>query len=358
MLVNNRHYRTIWLKNNEVKIINQQLLPYKFKIETYTKHREIYNAIKSMLIRGSGAIGAAGACGMALAALEFKGTNLNKFFEHIEEAKGLISTARPTAFDLFYSLNFIEDEIKKCNSVPEAKVKAVESAKKYMEMRVEDCKRIGEFGAGLIEEGFKINTHCNAGWLAMVDWGSALAPLYVAKRMGKNFFVYVDETGPRNQGSKLTAWELLNEKIPFKIIDDNVTGFLMKKQEIDLIIVGADRIAANGDVANKIGTYSSAVLAKENGIPFYVAAMTTTIDRDCPSGENIVIEERDQDEVLFKTGKAENGKIIKIRTSAEGSEAYNPAFDITPAKYIKGIITEKGIVRADVRGIKSLFNYA
>jgi len=357
MLVNGKHYQTIWFENNEVKMINQLLLPHKFKIETYTNYEEIHTAIKTMVIRGSGAIGAAGACGMALAALNFKGNDLNKFFVHMEKAKKFLATARPTAYDLFYSLDFIEREIITSKNVAEAKVKAVESAKKYLAMRIEDCKKIGELGAELIEDGFKINTHCNAGWLAMVDWGTALAPIYVAKRMDKKIFVWVDETGPRNQGSKLTAWELINEKISFKIIDDNTTGFLMQRGEIDLVIVGADRIAANGDVANKIGTYSSAVLARENGIPFYVAAMTTSIDQNCPSGEDIPIEERDQEEVLFKTGLTEKGKIEKIRTSAEGSQALNLAFDITPAKYIKGIITERGIVKASVRGIKSLFEY-
>jgi len=199
----------------------------------------------------------------------------------------------------------------------------------------------------LIKNNYKIGTHCNAGWLAFVDWGSALSPIYFAHRAGKDVFVFVDETRPRNQGSTLTAWELAMEQVPHVIIADNAAGYYMRKKEIDMIITGADRIAANGDTANKIGTYERAVLAKENNIPFYIAAPTTTFDLETETGDEIPIEERHEDEVLFVSG---------VRIAPKESHAKNPAFDVTPAKYITGIITEKGIVKADREEIKMLLS--
>ena len=216
------------------------------------------------------------------------------------------------------------------------------------------CKKIDEYGNRLIKDGFRIGTHCNAGWLAFVDWGSALSPIFLANRTGKKVFVYVDETRPRIQGS-LTAWELANENVPYVIIADNATGYYMKKKEIDMVITGADRIAANGDVANKIGTYEKAVLAKENGVPFYVAAPTTTFDLETDSGELIPIEERHEDEMLFVHGTDENGNISKVRVYPKGSKVKNPAFDITPASYITGLITEKGIIKANREEIQKMF---
>ena len=206
--------------------------------------------------------------------------------------------------------------------------------------------KIGEHGNFLIKNNFKILTHCNAGWLAFVDWGSALSPIYFAHRAGKNVFVYVNETRPRNQGSTLTAWELGQEKVPHAVIADNASGYYMKKGEIDIVITGADRIVANGDVANKIGTYEKAVLAMENNIPFYVAAPTTTFDLETENGDKIPIEERDSDEVSYVTGYNDN-KLVKVRITPQESQAKNPAFDVTPAKYITGIITEKGIIKAN-----------
>lgn len=200
----------------------------------------------------------------------------------------------------------------------------------------------------------RINTHCNAGWLAFVDYGSALSSVYNARRQGKDIFVWVDETRPRCQG-KLTAWELAHEGIPHAIIADNAAGHYMRLGEIDMVIVGADRIAANGDVANKIGTYSSAVVAKENGIPFYVAAPLSTFDLSCNDGAGIPIEERCDDEVLYAAGTDEKGALSRIRITAPPTKARNPAFDVTPAKYITGIITPKGIVTADQKSIASLF---
>jgi S-methyl-5-thioribose-1-phosphate isomerase len=211
------------------------------------------------------------------------------------------------------------------------------------------------YGAALIKDGVNISTHCNAGWLAFTDWGSALSPVFYAVREErKNVFVYVDETRPRCQGSKLTAWELQHENIPHTIVVDNVSGALMSRGKIDIVFVGADRIAMNGDVANKIGTYSSAVCAKENGIPFYVAAPAITVDPDCPSGDMIPIEERSQDEILYISGLDDNGRIRRVRISPEKSTALNIGFDVTPAKYISGIITEYGIFPASRDGIEKI----
>jgi methylthioribose-1-phosphate isomerase len=212
---------------------------------------------------------------------------------------------------------------------------------------VEAGRMIGEAGAPLLKDGARVLTHCNAGWLAFTDWGTALSPIYKAKRDGKRVFVWVDETRPRLQGARLTAWELAGEGIEFRIIADNAAGYFMRKGEVDLVIVGSDRIAANGDVANKIGTYEKAVLARENDIPFYVAAPTSTIDFGCPHGDSIPIEERGEDEVLRVNGPDEAGVTRSVRISSPDACARNPAFDVTPARLVTGIITEKGVVKPD-----------
>jgi len=215
-------------------------------------------------------------------------------------------------------------------------------------------RKIGRLGNRLIKDGSRIETHCNAGWLAFVDYGTALSPVYTAQEEGKTVFVWVDETRPRSQGARLTAWELRNQGIPHKIIPDNAGAWIMKKGMVDLMIVGADRIAANGDVANKIGTLEKAIAAREFGIPFYVAAPTSTFDLTCGSGDEIVIEERSQDEVLYTHGISKNGKQDTILTCSPGSEAFNPAFDVTPAPYITSIITEKGIIRPNSKEINKI----
>ena len=235
-----------------------------------------------------------------------------------------------------------------------AKEAAMGSALAIAEDDSECCRRIGEHGNALITDGMRISTHCNAGWLAFVDWGSAISPIYAAHRAGKRPFVWVDETRPRLQGANLTAWELSQEGVPHSVIADNATGHYMQRGEIDMVIVGSDRIAANGDVANKIGTYSSAVVAAANGIPFYVAAPTTTIDASCASGDLIPIEERGEDEVQWTSGWDDSGAFSRVRTMPAGSGARNPAFDVTPAHLVAGIITEKGIVPATPEGIASV----
>ena len=338
MKVNEKHYRTVWLNGIIVKLINQALLPHKFEVYECKSYRETAKAIKDMIVRGAGAIGAAAGFAMAQAFLAGEG---------IKEAASVIKSARPTAQNLFYAV----EKVSKAKD----KEEAVRIANEIADEDANACKKIGEHGEKLIEDGFNILTHCNAGWLAFVDWGSALSPVYAANRNQKKVFVFVDETRPRCQGAKLTAWELLNEKVPFSIIADNAAGYYMKADKVDIVITGADRIAANGDAANKIGTYEKAVLAKENNIPFYIAAPTSTIDINTKSGDDIPIEERSEDEVLYISGLAEDGKIKRIRISPEDAKAKNPAFDVTPARYIKGIITEKGIIEASKEGIRSLF---
>lgn len=331
MLVNGKNYRTVWLENGIVKLINQPLLPDKFEIYQCKNYKETAKAIKTMIVRGAGAIGATAGYAMAQAFLAD---------ENPKKAAEVIKATRPTAQNLFYAVG----KVLKAKD----KEEAVKIAEEIANEDSQASRKIGECGEPLIKNNSKVLTHCNAGWLAFVDWGTALSPIYAAKRKGKNIFVFVDETRPRLQGARLTAWELVNENIPHAIIADNAAGYYMKKGEIDLVITGADRIAANGDTANKIGTYEKAVLAKENNIPFYIAAPTSTIDIDCESGDNIPIEERDEKEVL---------EIKGVRIAPKQSHAKNPAFDVTPARYIKGIITEKGIIRAEKEELIKLTKY-
>ena len=331
MIIENRHYRAVWFDEGRLHLIDQPLLPHRFRIASYADYREVAKAIRTMVVRGAPAIGAAGAFALALA--EAEGVPL-------EEASSLLRATRPTAQDLFYGIQRVLDGAAEGRP-------ALEVAQEIADDSIAACRAIGEFGAGLIADGMRLNTHCNAGWLATVDWGTATAPMYVAKRQGRDFFVWVDETRPRCQGSRLTAYELGHEGIRHAVIADNAAGALMARGEIDLVIVGTDRVARNGDVANKIGTYSSAVVARENGIPFYVAAPTSTIDPGSATGEDIPIEERDPDEVACMFGwDPVAGREATVRIAPEDSPARNIAFDVTPARFITGIITEKGIFEA------------
>lgn len=333
------------MQDSSVYMINQQLLPHKFEIYQSKNHLQTAEAIKSMIVRGAPAIGAAGAYGLAQAALMHEGEDFDDFRKHVDAACCTLNSTRPTANDLNYALNFVKSKMFIPGSISNSKMMAFEAAGEYANWSVEMCRQIGEHGNKLIKNDQNILTHCNAGALACVDFGTALSPIRMAHYNKKNIFVYVDETRPRNQGASLTAWELAQEKINHSIIADNAAGFFMKNGKIDLAIVGADRIAMNGDVANKIGTYEKAVLARENNIPFYVAAPLSTFDSKCSSGNEIPIEERNQDEILFMHGLDEDGNVKKFRISPQESSAKNPAFDVTPAKYITGIITEKGIIR-------------
>lgn len=317
MKVGEKNLRSVWWDNG-IKLIDQRRLPHDLEIFEAKNIERVCYAIKEMVVRGAPAIGATAAYGMIL------GKDFKKNGE-------MLKKTRPTAKDLFYAVDYMLKEIEEGKNV-------LHSAERYVNGIIAKCKKIGEIGKDLIHDGYRILTHCNAGALATVDWGTALAPIRMAK--DKNIFVYVDETRPRMQGS-LTSWELEQEGIDHAVIVDNAAGYFMQKGKVDVVIVGADRIALNGDVANKIGTYEKAVVAKENGIPFYVAAPTTTFDMDIENGSRIEIEERSDKEVIFFGGK----KLF--------SQARNPAFDITPARYITGIITEEELIKpGDISKIK------
>ena len=328
-------------------MIDQPKLPHLFQIQTLDHHTQTAEAISTMIVRGAGAIGATGASGMAQAVLE---APEDDFDAYIKQAAHTLRNTRPTAQNLFYGIQKVLDAVHAAQDITQARVAAVKAAQQVADEDALACQRIGAFGADLISSGMKISTHCNAGWLAFVDWGSAISPIYTAHRQGKEVFVFVDETRPRGQGARLTAWELAQEGVPHAVIADNATGHYIKEGEIDMVIVGADRIAMNGDVANKIGTYTSALAAKAKGIPFYVAAPTATIDPSCPSGSAIPIEERSGDEVRYTWGWSDSNEFIRVRTVPEESAARNPAFDVTPAELITGIITEKGVVTPDQVG--------
>lgn len=345
MLVENKAYQTVWMEGTSVFMIQQNLLPFQFKVYESKTYWDTCIAITDMIVRGAGAIGAAAGFAMAQA---FLSINTKERLKMIREARSDIENTRPTARNLFYAVERVYRA--GLHSVEAAVMEAQAVAK-------EDAlfsKAIGEYGSELIHEKANILTHCNAGWLAFVDYGTALAPVYLAKRQGKKVFVYVDETRPRGQGGRLTAWELKNDGVPHVIIPDNAAASLMAQGKIDMVITGADRIAANGDTANKIGTLGRAILAKEFNIPFYIAAPTSTFDRQCATGKEIPIEERSQDEVLYQVGPDDNGNMVKVRVCSPGSGAYNPAFDVTPAKYITGIITEKGIIKADSLSVQKI----
>ncbi|KAA0000479.1 MAG: S-methyl-5-thioribose-1-phosphate isomerase, partial [Thermoplasmata archaeon] len=299
MLVEGKEMRSLWW-DGTLKLIDQRKLPFQLKIFEASSVEKVAYAIKKMVVRGAPAIGCAAAYGMALA-------------EDKEKAARMLKRTRPTAHDLFYAVDYMTENEGR-----------IEAAHRYVEDIVEKCRKIGEIGEKLIKHGSRILTHCNAGALATVDWGTALAPIRMAK--DREIFVWVDETRPRLQGL-LTSWELKQEGIKHAVIADNAAGYFMKEGEVDMVIVGADRIASNHDVANKIGTYEKAVLAKENGIPFYVAAPISTFDESISDGKKIKIEERDAEEVT---------KIFDYIPP----EIRNPAFDVTPAEYITGIITE------------------
>ncbi|MBE0646319.1 MAG: S-methyl-5-thioribose-1-phosphate isomerase [Bacteroidales bacterium] len=349
MKVNGKEYRTVWMKDGTVFYIEQNRLPFEFVINKAATWQECCITIRSMQIRGAGAIGAMAGFAMALASISasrdavrgISGDHSQDTYSTLlRAARAEIEATRPTARNLFYATELV------FNSALQSSQDAVIEAQRVADRDADDSRRIGEFGNSLIRNGARILTHCNAGWLAFVDFGTALSPVYKAHQSGKKVFVYVDETRPRSQGARLTAWELFQEGVPHVIIPDNAGASLMAQGKVDMVITGADRIAANGDTANKIGTLEKAVVAHEFGIPFYIAAPTSTFDLACASGKDIVIEERDEEEVLFQEGPDADGVMHRIRVCSPGSHALNPAFDVTPAKYITGFITERGIIPA------------
>jgi S-methyl-5-thioribose-1-phosphate isomerase len=313
--------RALWFERGTLHLIDQRLLPLRLKVLHLRRLGDVADAIRSMAVRGAPAIGVAAAYGMALGAAEGRWTP--------DRAAAALRGTRPTAVDLFVGIEAVRAEWAAGND-------PVAAAEAYRELVVGECRRVGEVGAPLFRGGPKVLTHCNAGALATVEWGTALAPLRVAHERGSDLFVWVDETRPLLQGSRLTAWELGQERIRHAVIADNAAGHYMRAGEVDSVIVGADRIARNGDFANKIGTYEKAVVARENGIPFFVAAPWSTFDAERADGRAIPVEERSPGEVLRFGG---------VRAAPRSSTARNPAFDVTPARYVRAFVTPDGLVR-------------
>ena len=330
--------RTVAWDNGVVKMIDQRLLPSVFEVVAFTDYRDVARAIKDMYIRGAPAIGAAAAFGMALAARQSSATDRVALLRDLEAAAEVLRQARPTAVNLFWAVDRMLRVASDENLVSVADVRdaILANAQALADEDVEINRRMAAHGAALIKDGDSILHHCNTGALAAVDYGTALGVVRMAHEQGKKIHVFVDETRPRLQGARLTAWELQQLGIDFTLIADNAAGHYMRTGQVDICLVGSDRTAANGDVANKIGTYKLAVVAKENGIPFYPVVPTSTIDLNCPTGDDIPIEERGSEEVV---GLTLNGMPI----APVGIKVGNPAFDVTPAKYVTGIVTENGI---------------
>jgi methylthioribose-1-phosphate isomerase len=342
-----RHYRTVTFDRarNTVLLIEQRLLPHEFKIVATKSFRETARAITDMIVRGAGAIGATAAYGLAQGAFAFCGNDLEKFSAHVETIHQFLKAARPTAVDPVNALNNVRAAMRAGQTVGEKQSLALAAAEEFANEDVRHCEEIGKHGAKLIHNGMKILTHCNAGWLAFVDLGTATAPIYAAQAQGKKFHVFCDETRPRSQGATLTAWELAQQKISHQIIVDSAAGHLMQRGEIDLVIVGSDRtLGRTGEVANKIGTYTKSVLAERHKIPFYVAIPLSTIDWKLKRGFDIPIEERNGNEVLGALGVNQRGQREFVRVANPTSGACNPGFDVTPPDLITGIITPVGIL--------------
>ncbi len=354
MHINGKKFRTIWFENKTVKIIDQTKLPHQFIIKELKTVKEAVNAIKTMEVRGAPLIGATAAYGLVLSIIEKNDLSFLK-----KSSEDLISS-RPTAINLKWSVNRMMKKLSGVNDKDILKI-ALEEAKSIVEEDVGFCKNIGLNGLKIIEEISKkkdtvnILTHCNAGWLATIDWGTATSPIYHAHKKGIKVHVWVDETRPRNQGANLTSYELNEEGISNTIITDNTGGILMQRGQVDMCIVGTDRTLFNGDVCNKIGTYLKALAAKDNNVPFYVALPSSTIDWNTKDHNKIPIEERNSEELSHIEGLDKDNKIQKILIYPLKSKAMNLAFDITPAKYITGLITEKGICKASEQGLKELF---
>ena len=355
MKIEGKNYRTIWFENNEIKIIDQTKLPHKFSIINLKTVKEAINAIKSMQVRGAPLIGATAAYGLVLSIIEKNDLSFLK-----KSSEDLIAS-RPTAINLKWAIDRMMKKLLGVNKNDILKI-ALNEAKVITEEDVEFCKNIGINGLKIIEEISKkkkevvnILTHCNAGWLATIDWGTATSPIYHAHQKGIKVHVWVDETRPRNQGANLTSFELNEEKIPNTIITDNTGGILMQRGEIDMCIVGTDRTLSNGDVCNKIGTYLKALSAKDNNVPFYVALPSSTIDWNIKDHKQIPIEERNSEELSHVEGVDENNNIKRIRIYPRKSKSLNLAFDVTPAKLVTGLITEKGVCEASEKGLRGLF---
>jgi methylthioribose-1-phosphate isomerase len=357
MKINNKPYRTIWpLGDSAVEVIDQTKLPHRFETLTLRNAADAAHAIEAMIVRGAPLIGATAAYGMALAMRE------DASDEALDLAHDMLAETRPTAINLRWALTRMRDRLRN-HPRGERAALAWQEAAMIADEDVAVCRSIGEHGLKVLSEaaakknGATLNvlTHCNAGWLACVDWGTALAPIYMAHDAGIPIHVWVDETRPRNQGASLTAYELGAHGVKHTIIADNAGGHYMQAGQVDLCIVGTDRVTANGDVANKIGTYLKALAAKDNGVPFHVALPSSTIDWTLGSGRDIPIEERSADELLKMTGRLPNGGLATVEIAAPGSPAANPGFDVTPARLVTGFITERGTCAATEEGLRGLF---
>jgi len=355
MRIEGKEYRTIWYEQNVVKIIDQTKLPHKFVIKELKSVKEAINAIKIMEVRGAPLIGGTAAYGMALAVKEKNDPDFIK-----KSSKELIQS-RPTAINLKWAVDRMMKKLSGINSDQILDI-ALKEAKEICDEDEKFCESIGINGLKIIEEIYNkkkdtvnILTHCNAGWLATINWGTATSPIYHAHKKGIPVHVWVDETRPRNQGANLTSYELNEEEIPNTIIADNTGGILMQRGEVDMCIVGTDRTLSNGDVCNKIGTYLKALAAHDNNVPFYVALPSSTIDWDIKDAKDIPIEERNSEELSHVEGLDENNEIRKVLIYPNKSKAMNLAFDVTPAKYVTGLITERGIANASSIGLKELF---
>ncbi len=343
-----RHYRTVAFDaaRRAVLLIDQRRLPHQFQILATRTFRETATAIREMVVRGAGAIGATAAYGLAQGALAFRGRQADRFAAHLAAVYETLKAARPTAVDPVNAMNQVRAALDPRASIAEQQAQALAAAQHFADEDVAHCEAIGRHGLALIRPGMRLLTHCNAGWLAFVDVGSATAPLYAAHAEGRPFQVYCDETRPRCQGATLTAWELAQQGIAHHVIADNAAGHLMQRGAIDLVIVGSDRVLGRtGEVANKIGTYTKAVLARRHGIPFYVAIPLSTLDWHLRAGSAIPIEERAEEEVLGAWGLTRGGRRAWVRVANPTSPARNPSFDVTPPELITGIITPLGIVR-------------
>jgi methylthioribose-1-phosphate isomerase len=359
MKINGKAYRTIWLAPDgwSVEIIDQTRLPHELVMVPLKSAGDAARAILTMQVRGAPLIGATAAYGMAMAIRE------DASDEAIDQAIGHLAKQRPTAINLHWAL---EEMRRAVQNLPRGDrvAAAYRRAGEICDEDVETCRRIGVHGLQIIEEiaakkkpgeRVEVLTHCNAGWLACVDWGTATSPIYQAHDAGIPVHVWVDETRPRNQGASLTAYELGGHGVPHTIIVDNAGGHLMQRGDVDMVIVGTDRVAANGDVANKIGTYLKALAAKDNDVPFYVALPHSTIDWAVDAGADIPIEERSSDEILKMPGRLPGGSVVTVEIAAPGSPAGNPAFDVTPARLVTGFITERGVCAASHEGLLSLY---
>ena len=355
MRIEKKEYRTIWFERNVVKIIDQTKLPHQFVIKELKTAKDAVNAIKVMEVRGAPLIGGTAAYGIALAVQE------NNDPEFIKKSAEELIQSRPTAINLKWAVDRMMNKLSGINSDKILDI-ALKEAKEICDEDEKFCENIGINGLKIIEEIYRkkkdtvnILTHCNAGWLATINWGTATSPIYHAHKKGIPVHVWVDETRPRNQGANLTSYELNEEEIPNTIIADNTGGILMQRGEVDMCIVGTDRTLSNGDVCNKIGTYLKALAAHDNNVPFYVALPSSTIDWEIKKGKDIPIEERNSEELSHVEGVDENNEIKKVLIYPKKSKAMNLAFDVTPAKYVTGLITEKGISEASSEGLKKLF---